>query len=75
MYRYNSLRSIAPGAYLRALLARCRPLFLRLSEGLFRMMERARERRKLAALDDRLLKDIGLTRSDVEAEISRPFWR
>lgn len=34
-----------------------------------------RQRRALEALDDRMLKDIGLTRCDVEAEISRPIWR
>lgn len=34
----------------------------------------ARERRALARLDDRLLRDIGLTRADVEAETSRRFW-
>jgi uncharacterized protein YjiS (DUF1127 family) len=37
--------------------------------------ERARQRRLLAALDDRMLKDIGLTRADVAAESDKPFWR
>ena len=37
--------------------------------------ERARQRRHLARLDDRLLRDIGVSRVEVEAEISRPFWR
>jgi uncharacterized protein YjiS (DUF1127 family) len=37
--------------------------------------ERARERRTLAGLDDRMLKDIGLTRADVAAESGKPFWR
>ena len=37
--------------------------------------ERARQRRQLAAMDDYLLNDIGLTRVDVEAEFQKPFWR
>jgi uncharacterized protein YjiS (DUF1127 family) len=34
----------------------------------------ARSRRALARLDDRLLRDIGLTRADAEAEAERPRW-
>jgi uncharacterized protein YjiS (DUF1127 family) len=37
--------------------------------------ERARQRRQLAAMDDYLLKDIGLTRADVDHEAGKPFWR
>jgi uncharacterized protein YjiS (DUF1127 family) len=37
--------------------------------------ERARQRRQLAAMDDRLLQDIGLSRAQVEAEFQKPFWR
>lgn len=37
--------------------------------------ERARQRRRLMELDDRLLKDIGLTRADVARETSKPFWQ
>jgi len=40
-----------------------------------RMEDRARQRRALVALDDRLLRDVGLSRADVEQEYSRPFWR
>ncbi len=36
---------------------------------------RARGRRMLAELDDRLLSDIGLTRVDVWREVNKPFWR
>lgn len=45
----------------------------------FRMLltwqTRARARRHLQYLDDYLLKDIGLTRADVEREACKPFWR
>ncbi len=37
--------------------------------------ERARQRRVLASLDDRLLSDIGLNRVDVAREARKPFWR
>ena len=36
---------------------------------------RARDRRALAALDERTLKDIGLSRYDISAEMARrPWW-
>ena len=38
-------------------------------------LERVHQRRHLAQLSDHMLKDIGLTRVDVEAELSKPFWR
>ncbi|HVO04770.1 MAG TPA: DUF1127 domain-containing protein [Candidatus Cybelea sp.] len=37
--------------------------------------DRRHQRHALARLDDRMLHDIGLTAADVEAEISKPFWR
>ena len=36
---------------------------------------RARGRRELAALSDRCLRDIGLTRYDANREARKPFWR
>lgn len=37
--------------------------------------ERAVQRRALARLDERGLKDIGVTRDQVLREIAKPFWR
>jgi uncharacterized protein YjiS (DUF1127 family) len=36
--------------------------------------ERAAGRKALAELDHRMLKDVGLTASDVAYEIDKPFW-
>ena len=36
---------------------------------------RSRDRRELAAMSDRSLRDIGLTRYDATYEASKPFWR
>jgi uncharacterized protein YjiS (DUF1127 family) len=36
--------------------------------------ERLRSRRELESLDDRTLRDVGLTRAEVIAEIDRPLW-
>jgi uncharacterized protein YjiS (DUF1127 family) len=49
-------------------------LVTRLLAILFAWHERIRQRRQLYALDDRMLKDIGLTRVDVEREASKHFW-
>lgn len=37
--------------------------------------ERARMRYQLQALDERMLKDIGLSRTDTVREVAKPFWR
>jgi uncharacterized protein YjiS (DUF1127 family) len=37
--------------------------------------ERARQRRQLQSLSDPMLRDIGLSRADVEGETTKPFWR
>lgn len=33
-----------------------------------------RQRQQLASLSDHALKDIGLSRADIEPEVNRPFW-
>lgn len=40
----------------------------------FEWQERARQRRHLSELDERMLQDIGVTRADVDREIAKPFW-
>lgn len=54
---------------------------LELADGVIRAVEallawqtRAAERSQLAAMDDRLLRDVGLSRADVERERAKPFW-
>jgi uncharacterized protein YjiS (DUF1127 family) len=37
--------------------------------------ERSTQRRILARLDDRMLRDVGLSRADVEREVAKPFWQ
>jgi uncharacterized protein YjiS (DUF1127 family) len=44
-------------------------------EGVLGWFERTRQRRQLSELSDHMLKDIGLSRADVEAEVAKPFWR
>ncbi|MEL6234031.1 MAG: DUF1127 domain-containing protein [Pseudomonadota bacterium] len=41
---------------------------------LLRWLQRARSRADLAALEDHMLKDIGLTREAAQREARRPFW-
>ena len=48
---------------------------VRLFELLVEWQERERGRHHLRELDDRLLRDIGISRADVEREASKPFWR
>ena len=36
---------------------------------------RSRQRRQLLSLSDHMLRDLGLSRADVMAEASKPFWR
>ena len=44
-------------------------------ETLLLWQQRSSERRRLREMDDRLLKDMGLSRADAEREGSLPFWR
>jgi uncharacterized protein YjiS (DUF1127 family) len=72
MYRYNVREA---GMTLKPR----RSFVLQAVVGVFEQLavwqERRRQRFTLARLDDRMLRDIGLTYSDVDNEISKPFWR
>lgn len=50
-------------------------VLLRLAELLTVWENRARERRHLAEMPDRMLRDLGLSRSDARREAEKPFWR
>jgi uncharacterized protein YjiS (DUF1127 family) len=59
--------AIGPAEILRA-------VGTRLVLALLQWQELAQQRRRLLALDDRMLKDIGITRADAWQEGRRPFW-
>ena len=42
---------------------------------LLRWQRRHDDRLRLAAMDDRLLRDIGISREQAAAEAQKPFWR
>ena len=79
MYPYKSLSSAASPASSRSFFRSMTAAFGHLSQAvmnkLLDVMEIYRQRRAQENLDDRLLKDIGLTRCDVEREVARPVWR
>jgi uncharacterized protein YjiS (DUF1127 family) len=66
-------------ATLAGLTARSRPSLAsrvdRAIDLLLTWHERSRERRHLRSLSTHMLRDIGLSRADVEGEAGKPFWR
>jgi uncharacterized protein YjiS (DUF1127 family) len=52
-----------------------RALWTEIAEVVLTWLERARQRRHLGQFSDHMLKDIGLSRAEVEIEVSKPFWR
>ncbi len=50
------------------------PLWKRAIQRVLHWHELARQRRELATMSDEALKDIGLTRADIQQEVERPFW-
>lgn len=56
-------------------LGRLAARFGRAAAWIGRRMEWRRQRRALLNLDDRLLRDVGLTRTDVRIECAKPIWQ
>jgi uncharacterized protein YjiS (DUF1127 family) len=52
-----------------------RRLLLNLLSRFMSWRERARSRHLLLQLDDRMLRDVGLSRSDVDRECAKHFWQ
>ena len=75
----KNTHDIGPGSLNTFGLSRPRLTFrfslIRLFDVMFAWQDRSRQRRHLASLDHRLLRDIGLSRVDVEQETTKPFWR
>jgi uncharacterized protein YjiS (DUF1127 family) len=46
----------------------------RVIDQIFLWQERARSRRALGALDDRMLHDVGIDRATAHSEAARSFW-
>ena len=51
------------------------PVLDRIVEAPITWLERMRERQQLAGLSDDMLKDIGVSRADVEHVVEKPFWK
>jgi uncharacterized protein YjiS (DUF1127 family) len=47
----------------------------RLIDTLLDWQERAHQRHHLSGLDDRLIRDMGLSRAEIDAEVHKPFWK
>jgi uncharacterized protein YjiS (DUF1127 family) len=47
----------------------------RFADRLLTWLQRSRQRRQLATFSDNMLKDMGLSRADVDHETSRRFWQ
>jgi uncharacterized protein YjiS (DUF1127 family) len=59
----------------RALRASLRQGLKRILAALHQWRRTSRDRAELARFDERMLRDIGVTRVDVWREINKPFWR
>ncbi|MCU0839471.1 MAG: DUF1127 domain-containing protein [Rhodospirillales bacterium] len=74
-----SLASPTPGIAVAGAIQRgwqsTQEFLIRATDLLGELEERARQRRQLATLSDRMLSDIGRDRGQAIAESMKPFWR
>ncbi|MFQ5994081.1 MAG: DUF1127 domain-containing protein [Acidiferrobacterales bacterium] len=70
-----SFTSRATGPAVRSFWNAPRLALSRTAKTFFCWQERARQRHALSELDDRLLKDVGISRAEAEREGRKPFWR
>jgi uncharacterized protein YjiS (DUF1127 family) len=68
----QSARTLRPLAI--ALVRTLDRVLLAAFEKVYVWQERARQRHQLAEMSDYMRSDLGLSRSDVEREASKPFW-
>ena len=72
----HSMLDLVPRSGLAQIIASdLAPVLDRVIEAPIAWLERMRERRQLAGLNDDMLKDIGVSRADVEHVVEKPFWR
>jgi uncharacterized protein YjiS (DUF1127 family) len=69
------IRTLGAPAALKPLGAFTLAALVRFCAWCARCHARAEQRRKLAELDEHLLKDIGVTPAEAAAESSKPWWR
>jgi uncharacterized protein YjiS (DUF1127 family) len=68
----RSVSLTSPGTGILASLGK---VAVRAVDTLLQWQQRSMERHHLSALNDHLLKDVGLSRADVAQESGKPFWR
>jgi uncharacterized protein YjiS (DUF1127 family) len=71
----RDIRIALPKVRRRALRASLRQGLKRILAALHQWRRISRDRAELASFDERMLRDIGVTRVDVWREINKPFWR
>jgi hypothetical protein len=72
--RFDLAGRLSSGSFAESLATRSAAAWSRFSMGCSPGSSGRRPPR-LQALDDHLLRDIGLSRADIDAEAGKPFWR